>query len=175
MAKMVSSIAHGSALPLISEPTDYFKELITDWSKVPRRRGGNTQQKPGIGAIRRRIPGRKRRWSHAERRDLACDGHVRCFPRQFQQHGQAGRSKAIGADARLKTIQQRLPLRGIDSFGAPEMAHIVALTHELGSRELHHGDRWRREACCHLREPRDQFDRRDQKAEPNSRADRLAE
>jgi hypothetical protein len=68
-----------------------------------------------------------------------------------------------------------MPLGGIGALGAPEMAHIVALVHEFGGCELHRGARGRRETRCHLREPRDQVDRRNQKAKPNSRTDRLAE
>jgi hypothetical protein len=63
---MVSSIAH-SSLPLISEPTDYFKEPITGSSKVPRRRGCDTEQKPGLSVVGRRIPCRKRCRRLAER------------------------------------------------------------------------------------------------------------
>ena len=81
----------------------------------------------------------------------------------FSSTAKPGRGDAISADGCLKTIQQRLPLGGIGALGPPEMAHIVALVHELGGCELHRGARWRRETRCHLREPRDQFDRRDQK------------
>src|SRR6185312_17393574 len=106
---------------------------------------------------------------------FACNGQIRRPPRQFQQHSQAGSSDAIGACGCLKTIQKRPPLGGIGAFGAPEMAHIVALVHEFGGCELYRWARGRRETGGHLREPRYQFDRCDQKAKPNSRTDRLAE
>ena len=176
-----SACSHGraacgtSALPPISEPTDYFKEPITGSGKVPRRRGRDAEQKPGFGIVGRRVPCRKRRRRHAERRDFARHGYVRCSPRQFQQYGQAGRGNLIGANGCLKAIQQRLPLGGIGALRAAEMAYVVALVHELGGRELHRGARGRRETRRHVGEPGDQFDRRDQKAKPNTRTDRLAE
>ena len=90
-------------------------------------------------------------------------------------HGQTGCRNMLSADRCSNTIQNRLPLGGIDSFGAPEVADIVARMHELGGRELYRGPRCRRETCCHFGELRGQCDWCDEKVEPKGRADRLAE